>query len=115
MNGSAKNDPWKWVRVCERRIFSSLTHKFSCLSIIEVVDVGLSFLILIAQLISFHSSHYIDILSEPHTFQSRLDNLSIMATNEVMMSLVIKGARKLKNTQRLGLQDPYLRAWVSFS
>lgn len=37
-----------------------------------------------------------------------------MATNEVMMTLVIKGARKLKNTQRLGLQDPYLRAWVSF-
>ena len=31
------------------------------------------------------------------------------------MTLVIKGARKLKNTQTLGLQDPYLRAWVTGS
>mmetsp|Transcript_5287 Transcript_5287/g.8730 ORF Transcript_5287/g.8730 Transcript_5287/m.8730 type:complete len:227 (+) Transcript_5287:115-795(+) len=38
-----------------------------------------------------------------------------MASDEVYLTLVIKGARKLKNTQTLGLQDPYLRAWVSGS
>jgi hypothetical protein len=38
-----------------------------------------------------------------------------MASDEVTLSLVIKGARKLKNTQTLGLQDPYLRAWVTGS
>lgn len=38
-----------------------------------------------------------------------------MASEHVFLTLVIKGARKLKNTQTLGLQDPYLRAWVSGS
>lgn len=38
-----------------------------------------------------------------------------MASDDFFLTLVIKGARKLKKTQTLGLQDPYLRAWVSGS
>lgn len=38
-----------------------------------------------------------------------------MERHDVTLVMIIKGARKLKSTQKLGLQDPYLRAWVTGS